>query len=168
MARRALAIALGAGALAAACLVPVEDQAGKSCVYAQDCPPPLTCVPLRTLPGRSCEYVPAPDVSSSADELDGGGGTYCRDARPLFDAYCVACHGADNVLGNLRLDIYTADGGGAVPGAFDRADRIKLRTYDTRTMPPAGALAYPGDGERITVARWVVGGAVECDDAGVP
>ena len=155
------------GLVAAACLVPVEDQVGQSCVRAEDCPPPLTCVPLRTLPGRSCEYLPGPIISSGDDLLDGGGGTYCRDAKPIFDAYCVACHGELNVTGDLRLDIYAADGG-PVPGALDRADRIKLRTYDTRSMPPANALAYPSDNERLVVARWVVGGAVECGDAGTP
>lgn len=161
------ALAAGASALAVtACLVPVESPVGKSCVRAEDCPQPLTCVPLRSLPGRSCEYLPGPAVRSRDDELDGGGGTYCRDALPVFDAYCTGCHGAQNVEGNLRLDIYAADGG-SVPGAVDLADRIKFVTYDTHSMPPVDALAYPSDEERIIVARWVVGGAVECD-AGVP
>ncbi|HEY8208434.1 MAG TPA: hypothetical protein VIG99_13180 [Myxococcaceae bacterium] len=161
------ALAIGAAALAVtACLIQVPDQEGQSCVHASDCPPPLTCVPLRTLPGRSCEYVPGPIVSSASDAIDGGGGTFCQDAKPLFDAYCVSCHGALNLQGNLRLDFYAADGG-PVPGAFDLADRIKFRTWDTRSMPPANAVALPGDEERLTIARWVVGGAVECD-AGTP
>ena len=161
MGRRAIALA---AAVVTACLIPVQDQEGQSCVRAEDCPPPLTCVPLRTLPGRSCEYVRGP-VIGAGDALDGGGGTYCRDAKPVFDAYCVGCHGALNVEGNLRVDIYTADGG-PVPGAYDLAERIKFRTYDTRSMPPANAIAVPGDSERLTVARWVVGGAVECGDGG--
>ena len=161
--RGALVVAAAAVALAVtACLIPVQDQEGQSCVRAEDCPPPLTCVPLRTLPGRSCEYVRGPLISNASDALDGGGGTYCHDAKPVFDAYCVSCHGALNVQGNLRLDIYAADGG-PVPGAYDLADRIRFRTYDTRSMPPANALAVPGDVERLIVARWVVGGAVECD-----
>lgn len=167
MGRRALLVA-GAAALAVtACLAPVEDFTGKACVRAEDCPAPLTCVPLRNLPGRTCEYLPGPSVISGGGALDGGGGTYCRDAKPVFDAYCVGCHSALNVEGNLRLDIYAADGG-PVPGALDLADRIKFRTYDTHSMPPPNSLLYPGDDERLVVARWVVGGAVECDDAGVP
>ena len=162
--RRACALAALA---AAACLVPVQDQAGQSCVRAEDCPPPLTCVPLRMLPGRSCEYLPGPITSSGDGALDGGGGTFCREVKPIFHAYCETCHGELRVEGDLRLDLYAADGG-PVPGALDRADRIKFRTYDTRSMPPANSLAYPGDAERLAVARWVVGGAVECDDAGTP
>lgn len=150
MARWALLVAAVA---VAACLVPVQDQEGQACVRAEDCPPPLTCVPLRTLPGRSCEYLPGPDVSNAGDALDGGG-TYC-DVRPLFDVYCVSCHGPFSVSGDLRLDRY--------PDALDHADRIKVRTYDTRTMPPANALAYPADSERLAIANWVVGGAAPCD-----
>src|SRR5689334_4828595 len=155
--RFARSIVIGAAALAVtACLIPVQDQQGQSCVHAADCPPPLTCVPLRTLPGRSCEYVLGPIVSSASDLIDGGGGTYCRDAKPIFDVYCISCHGPLSVQGNLRLDIYAADGG-EVPGALDLADRIKFRTWDTRSMPPANAINVPGDEERLTIARWVVG-----------
>jgi hypothetical protein len=155
---------VGAGALAA-CVLPAVDYSQKSCVRAEDCPPPWTCAPLRPGRGRTCELLPEP-YPAVVEPLDGGGGTYCHDAKPIFDLHCTACHNRLLTQGEVRLDVYSLPG--PIRGSREAAPLIKFMAYDTRQMPPSsGSTSFPTDDQRRTLALWVLGGAVECD-AGTP
>lgn len=155
---------LGLGAVGA-CVLPAPDYSQKSCVRAEDCPEPWTCAPLRQGKGRTCELLPEP-FATVVEPLDGGGGTYCNDARPIFEQHCYPCHSRFLVQGEVRLDVYSLEG--PVRGAREAALLVKLLAYDTRQMPPStGSITYPTDDQRRTLALWALGGAVECD-AGTP
>ncbi|HLC06311.1 MAG TPA: c-type cytochrome [Anaerolineales bacterium] len=62
-------------------------------------------------------------------------GSYARDIQPIFDAYCVRCHGAEVAENGLRLDSYQ----GAMQG--------------TRS----GAVISPGSASSSTLV-WVIQG----------
>lgn len=155
----------------AACVIDVNDFAGKTCETAGDCPDPYVCVAARAGAGRTCEVLGRPALSDAGDPNAGPVPTYCKDIQPILAANCTSsCHGADhtNGLTGFRLDYYAPDGGGE-PGARDKADRIKARAFDFPSMPPSGN-PQPSAAERALLARWVVGGAPLCDegDAGTP
>lgn len=87
---------------------------------------------------------------------------YCHDAWPLFDAYCVECHGPDQQLGvtRFRLDLYDTDAG--FYGAKAMAPVIRQQVFTFRIMPPQNAHAFPALGERLIIAQWVDAGAPYC------
>ncbi len=147
----------------AACVIDVNDFSGKTCETASDCPDPYVCVAARAGAGRTCEVLGRPALSDGGDPNAGPVPTYCQDIQPILAATCVSsCHGADHTNGQpgFRLDYYAADGG--EPGAFSKAERIKARASDFKTMPPPGYPA-PSNEERALLARWAVGGAPLCD-----
>ncbi|SEU20236.1 hypothetical protein SAMN05443639_109308 [Stigmatella erecta] len=153
----------------AGCSISVTDFAGKTCAAAEDCPDPYVCVAARAGAGRTCESLGLPDVADGGTEPlpDGGDGpvpTWCNDVRPILLANCISgCHGemtGGSGRPDFRLDAYELDGG-TPKGAKAMAERIKVRTYDDRNMPPQG-LPAPTDAERELVARWAAAGAPEC------
>ena len=46
----------------------------------------------------------APDLSKLPPASTKAGVTYDKDIRPLFEASCTRCHGAEKPKGGLRLD----------------------------------------------------------------
>ncbi|XXF80896.1 hypothetical protein P2318_14380 [Myxococcaceae bacterium GXIMD 01537] len=157
-------------AVGAACVISVEDFAGKTCESVDDCPVPYTCVAARPGQGRTCEVLAGPFVSDAGEPDTGPVPTYCQDIQPILAANCVSsCHGADHSDGTagFRLDYYEPPGGVGEPGARAKADRIKARASDFRTMPPVGNPA-PTPAERALLSRWARGGAPLCDDGGTP
>lgn len=73
---------------------------------------------------------------------------WCTDIQPFMEAYCNACHAVPPTTAapaTFRLDVYESDPAG-VPGAFEKAERIYVRTVVTRDMPPEGWL-QPSEAE---------------------
>lgn len=92
---------------------------------------------------------------------------YAKTIHPIFDANCVACHGAGKSKGGLRLDSYDElmkggkDGPVIVP-----SDTTHSLLLERITLPPDNAKAMPADGrpplkpEEIAILRaWVEAGA---------
>jgi hypothetical protein len=164
-----LAAVLGA----VGCTIALDGGPGQPCSDDTECPDAYGCVAAADGQG-SCEvvYPPRPSASGSDGGTDAGPApTYCRDIEPILAATCVSsCHGADHRSGvaGFRLDYYAPDGGGA-PGAKAKAERIKARAADLRSMPPPGSPA-PTAAQRALLARWVLAGAPECatTDGGTP
>jgi hypothetical protein len=173
----------------AGCIISQDETANRACADDTDCPQAYACMELGAQ--RTCELVyppgelPADAGPGDAGPGDGGPGdggpgdggpgdggvvpTYC-DVQPILNANCVStCHGAvntDSRRTDFRLDYYEPEPGG-VKGAKAMAARIKARTFDLRTMPPASRAQQPSDAERARVAQWVTGGALPCaSDAG--
>lgn len=72
---------------------------------------------------------------------------YTRQIHPVFDANCVACHGAGKTEGGLRLDSFAAlmlggkDGAVIAPGKPQNSlllARVTLPTGDPHAMPAEG------------------------------
>lgn len=162
------AIALGALAAAAGCFIDERPFAPVSCGPGRSCPAFYTCVDSAS-DGPICQaaYPPArPDASTSPP---GPFRDYCHDAWPLFEAYCVECHGPDQQLGviRFRLDLYESDAG--FLGARLMAPVIRNEVQTFRTMPPQTASSFPSNAERLIVAQWVDAGAPFCaEDGGTP
>ncbi|MDC0707339.1 hypothetical protein POL68_02545 [Stigmatella sp. ncwal1] len=165
----------------AGCIISQEDAANRACTSDTDCPQAYACMELGAQ--RTCELLYPPSLPADAGPADAGPGdagpgdggsgdggvvpTYC-EVRTLLNANCVSsCHGAVSTGSgrtDFRLDYYEPPAGG-VRGAKAMADRIKVRTFDIRNMPPAGNPA-PTDAERGVMARWVTGGALPCPEGG--
>ncbi|XXF80895.1 hypothetical protein P2318_14375 [Myxococcaceae bacterium GXIMD 01537] len=165
-------LALAAVLAAAACSLAVDDGPGHPCGDDSECPDSYVCVP-DTNGERVCQvlYPPLPSASGQDGGVDAGPvPTYCQDIQPILAANCTSsCHGADHSSGiaGFRLDYYEPPGGVGEPGARAKADRIKARAADFRTMPPAGNPA-PTPAQRVLLARWARGGAPLCNDGGTP
>ncbi len=155
---------LGMAALMGGCAVQDVDFTGKTCVAASDCPSLYSCVAASQ---ASCP------VGSQSCCQPAGEATpfYCSDAKPILDAYCLfSCHGeihTDSGQTTFRLDYYDPPVDGGLPGAREKAERIKARAADQKNMPPVG-VAAPTDSQRATLGRWVAAGALFCADAGTP
>jgi hypothetical protein len=150
----------------AGCIISQDDAVNRACTSNADCPQAYACMELGA--ERVCELVYPPVVDAGTPDAGPGDAgvvpTYC-DVQPILNASCISsCHGAvsdSSGRKDFRLDYYEpADGG--VKGAKAMADRIKARTFDLRTMPPASYTPQPTDAERARVAQWVVGGALPC------
>jgi hypothetical protein len=165
-------LALAALLAGAGCIIALDDGPGRPCTADSECPEAYGCVAGEEGEG-TCQVLYPPRPSAAGDGADAGPvPTYCQEIQPILAANCVStCHGADTSTGTpgFRLDYYAPDGGGLPPGAKAKADRIKARAADLRTMPPAGHPA-PTLAQRALLARWVLGGAPECasPDAGTP
>ena len=74
------------------------------------------------------------------------GVTYATDIKPIFDASCIKCHGADKPKGKLNLTTLDGvlkggkDGKEIVPGKIDKSplvfDVAHVGDDDTDFMPP--------------------------------
>ena len=94
-----------------------------------------------------------------------------KDVRPILEAKCVACHGAEKHKSGLRLDrkadaFQGGDGGPAiVAGKSAESElirRITSKEKDVR-MPPKGDMLT---NEQVdTLKEWIDAGAVWPDDA---
>ena len=65
---------------------------------------------------------------------------FMRDVSPIFDRYCVRCHGPEHVHGGLRLDDYVSvlRGGdsGPVVIAGDPEGSLLIAKVERRNRPP--------------------------------
>lgn len=92
-----------------------------------------------------------------------------RDVQPIFQQYCIECHGPSQQLSGFRLDRRTdamRGGGGVDIGpASSGSSRLYLRLIGARfglQMPPARPLAA---GQIAIIKAWIDRGAEWPDDA---
>jgi hypothetical protein len=93
-------------------------------------------------------------------------GTYTRDIQPIFDQYCIACHGPSRAENGLRLDSYqntlrgTQHGPVVVPGSPGTST---LASVIQGTAAPQ--VSMPHEGRKLTANRiqniilWIEAGA---------
>jgi hypothetical protein len=160
---------LSAAVAGAGCFLTLDDILGKTCHTDSDCPSNYQCLPYLGDGGLTCSaiYPYQPDSGTPDSGTDAGLPTqtyyYCSDVKPILDNFCVSnCHGPppgqNTSQQPFELDFY--DGG--VPGAFAEKDRIKVRSFDLQTMPPAGTSA-PSAQQRQILAWWDEQGGPYCD-----
>lgn len=91
---------------------------------------------------------------------------FVNDVRPVFEAHCYDCHGADKQKSGLRLDVKSAAFAGGdnhgpdiVPGKASESPLIQFLTTDIKDemMPPKGARLSTEEIDILT--RWVNEGA---------
>lgn len=101
---------------------------------------------------------------TSGPEATPGEVTYARSVQPIFDAYCVACHGASG-MGGLDLSNYdsaTSTGDHkplVVPGSADESILYKVlqgQVDDIPQMPPGPPLSAE---DIATIGLWIDSGA---------
>ena len=102
----------------------------------------------------------SPDLSKLPPPAKQEGVTYAKDIRPLFEASCIRCHGAERPKGGLRLDSVEAvlkgskEGKVVVPGQSEKSQLVisVARLDPESAMPPKprqggprGAKKGPGE-----------------------
>lgn len=117
-------------------------------------------------------YVPGPlkrifPSATRASDAAYAGSAYALNIHPIFDAKCVACHGAHKEKGGLRLDFYDLLIKGGKDGAViasrnpDKSlllQRVTLSPSDPHFMPAEGRTPLTTD-EIATIHAWIVAGA---------
>jgi uncharacterized membrane protein len=117
-------------------------------------------------------YMPAPlkrflPIASTASDAAYAGSVYARSIHPIFDAKCVACHGASKEQAGLRLDFYellmhgSKDGAVITPGNPDRSlllQRVTLSPTDRHFMP-AEKRTPLSPAEIAALHAWIQAGA---------
>ena len=103
----------------------------------------------------------SPDLSKLPPPAKQEGVTYAKDIRPLFEASCIRCHGAERPKGGLRLDSVEAvlkggkEGKVVEPGQSEKSQLVisVARLDPESAMPPKprqgghrGAKKGPGEG----------------------
>ena len=91
---------------------------------------------------------------------------YSTRVQPILTKYCVECHGADKIKGDLRLDGYVQtlhSGANDVIRDYAASDsslitRMALPKVNLEAMPPLG-LANPTDEEMLVLKLWIEAGA---------
>ena len=88
--------------------------------------------------------------------------TWDSDISAILTTKCGGCHtlpAAGGAPADFRLDTYDrSSAGGMLDGAFEKTERIKARSLDSMTMPPAGSAALT-DEERGLLSTWIENGA---------
>lgn len=119
-------------------------------------------------------YMPAPLLRlfpSQASDSAYAGSAYMRNIHPIFDAKCVACHGARKEQAGLRLDFYELlmkggrDGAVIVARHPDRSlllQRVTLHPSDGHFMPAEGRTPLTAD-EIAILRAWILSGASPTD-----
>src|SRR3954470_15449397 len=89
-------------------------------------------------------FAAEPDLSKLPPAAQKEGVTYAKDIRPLFEASCMRCHGAERPRGGLRLDSLEAalkggeDGKIIMPGKSQESPLViaVAQLDDESAMPP--------------------------------
>jgi mono/diheme cytochrome c family protein len=117
------------------------------------------------------EYMPAPlkrvSLFNNAVAAGDANSFYGRQIHPIFDANCVACHGASKMQGGLRLDSYELlmkggkDGRVVIPGNAQGSvllERVTLPPDNKHFMPAEGRPPLKPD-ETARIRAWIEQGA---------
>src|SRR5262249_25636863 len=117
-------------------------------------------------------YMPGPlkrvfALAPPASDAAYAGSVYQRAIHPIFDAKCIACHGANKEQSGLRLDFYDLlikggkDGAVIAPRNPDRSlllQRVTLSPTDRHFMPAEGRTPLTAD-EVAKLRTWILAGA---------
>jgi len=118
----------------------------------------------RYMPGPLRQFFPS---ATKASDAAYAGSVYALNIHPIFDAKCVACHGAHKEKGGLRLDFFDLltkggkDGAVFVPRDPDQSlllHRVTLAQNDQHFMPAEGRTPLTAD-EIATLRAWILAGA---------
>ena len=118
----------------------------------------------RYMPGPLKRFFPSASAASDAAYV---GSAYTRYIHPIFDAKCVACHGASKEQAGLRLDFYDLlmkggkDGTVIAPRNPDHSlllQRVTLSPNDRHFMPAEGRTPLTAD-EIAALRAWILAGA---------
>jgi uncharacterized membrane protein len=118
----------------------------------------------RYMPGPLKKFFPSASTATDAAYV---GSVYMRSIHPIFDAKCVACHGASKEQGGLRLDFHELlmkggrDGAVIAPRNPDRSlllQRVTLSPSDQHFMPAEGRTPLSAD-EIAALRAWILAGA---------
>ena len=121
---------------------------------------PRTCF-MNRISAITAGIILAAPLTRAADPVD-----FKRQVRPILEAYCLKCHGAEKPKGDLSLVTRAAalkggeDGPSIVPG-----DPAKSPLYTTTTLPPDHDDVMPPKGEKLSKAQqdtlktWIEQGA---------
>jgi YHS domain-containing protein/mono/diheme cytochrome c family protein/uncharacterized membrane protein len=115
--------------------------------------------PLRALFGEPAKAPPPPAGDSPE--------AYTHVIAPMFDKYCVACHGPEKAKGGLRADSVAAllqggDTGPALVAANSKEslllERLHLPLAESEHMPPEGK-PQPSNEDIALLTWWINAGA---------
>ena len=118
----------------------------------------------RYMPSPLKQFFPSASVASDVAYV---GSAYLGNIHPIFDAKCVACHGANKEKGRLRLDFYDLlmkggkDGAVIAPRNPDQSlllQRVTLSPNDRHFMPAEGRTPLTPD-EIAALRAWILAGA---------
>jgi uncharacterized membrane protein/mono/diheme cytochrome c family protein len=118
----------------------------------------------RYMPGPLKHFFPSASAASDAAYV---GSVYTRYIHRIFDAKCVACHGASKEQAGLRLDFYELlmkggkDGAVISPRNPDNSlllQRVTLSPNDRHFMPAEGRTPLTAE-EIAAVRAWISAGA---------
>ncbi len=106
---------------------------------------------------------PPPAVTVVPTATPGGPATvsYRRDIQPLFDAYCVACHGGQAGLWLTSYEHLMAGsrhGPVVIPGDPEASELVRRLTGASQPAMPLGGPPLPPDRIEL-VRRWIAEGA---------
>ncbi len=94
------------------------------------------------------------------------GPSYSRDIQPVFDYYCISCHGSERAENGLRLDSYEGVMAGTRFGPVLTPGSPEFSTlYYTIAQPASQQVAMPQDAHRLSPNRilnikyWIQAGA---------
>lgn len=76
--------------------------------------------------------------------------TYKKDAQPVFQQWCAACHNPQSSAAQPNWLDYNV--------AVAKKDRIYERVWVLKNMPPQGGMP---DDQRAIIAQWITQGARE-------
>lgn len=129
----------------------------------------VTCAALGGLLAASPRvHVPAGEALGVVDRVSSAPDSFhALRVQPIFDEYCIACHGPGKAKGDLRVDTLRQlsfggeEGRAVAPGAPEASPiltRVRLPQSDKRTMPPAGRSRLSQEEETV-MALWIERGA---------
>lgn len=118
----------------------------------------------RYMPSSIKRFLPSATTASDAAYV---GSVYLRNIHPIFDAKCIACHGANKEKARLRLDFYDLLIKGGKDGSVITArnpdqslllQRVTLSPNDRHFMPAEGRTPLTAD-EIAVLRAWIRAGA---------
>lgn len=96
------------------------------------------------------------------------GNRFTQEVQPIFEQYCIECHGPEKQKSRYRMDTYASlltpgslGDTPIVPGHMARSvllDYMLLPESDEMAMPPEGK-PRPSADQILLIAHWIAGGA---------
>ncbi len=129
--------------------------------------------PLKKMFGKgdsSESHGPAPTANLAVAAPRAAGSAYSAVIQPIFNDYCIGCHGPKKSKGGLRLDSFQGldkggkSGAAMVPGSVALSllcKRLALPAADEDHMPPDGKRQPTADD--VALLRWWIDAGADAD-----